>query len=79
MNETIEKKPPVVIFVAGGVVIDVLGVEKHILVDYDNLPCGTCPICSEAIGEDQFCKKCNLDWRYKHTTQEIYAKMGNDG
>jgi hypothetical protein len=52
------------IFMRGGALIDVQGVEEYTLVDWDRLTDGFCPVCSKRLSaEDRStCPSCGINW-----------------
>ena len=59
---------PVYIFISDKMVIHVSGTKKHIVVNFDNLEYGNCPICHRKLyteGDQKICTYCgiNLDLR----------------
>lgn len=67
---------PIVIFVLGGLVAEVLGVEEYLIVDWDNFNYDRerCPICEGLLPPvDMVC--CGVDWSKEYISNaEVYKK-----
>jgi len=88
MTEKIERypaykpDPEVIIFVKGGVVDEVSGVENYALVDYDLIEEGECPVCHDALAgnDDLYCSRCGVNWEddlSKEDVVKLVAKLDN--
>ena len=54
----------VFVFVENAVVEDVQGVDDFVVIDFDVLESGDCPICKAVLGtiKDNLCYNCGIDW-----------------
>lgn len=68
---------PVVVFIEGGCLLDVHGVEDYYLVDWDNLDGEYwCPLCNIELPDppSEVCPLCGLDWS-EIAVEDIIARI----
>jgi hypothetical protein len=68
---------PVIVFIEGGCLLHVHGVEDYYLVDWDNLEGSNwCPLCNIELPDfpSQVCSKCGLDWETAEA-KDVTAKI----